>query len=195
MRRNKNTPWKYLGLVVVLCIGLAVGWWLLSPLWINVEVSESFPTAPASVPTGSSAPVVQDQPTTVSVQAGPTQVSTTPAAAMIMLAQGSFYNVAHAGSGHAGVYQLADDSRILRFENFSVENGPDLYVYLVPVNPVPDGVGSEIPGSFNLGRLKGNLGDQNYEIPADLDLSQYQSVVIWCQAFSVPFSAAPLALQ
>jgi hypothetical protein len=189
MRKN-NTPWKYLGLVIVLGIAASIGWWLLSPLWVNVEVSESFPTAVAPVITESSESVVVEPIATVAVP-----VVTAPDASMAMLAQGSFYNVAHVGSGQAGVYQLADGSRILRLENFQVENGPDLYVYLVPVDSVPNTTGSEIPGSVSLGRLKGNVGDQNYEIPADLDLGQYKSVVIWCQAFAVPFSAAPLTAQ
>jgi len=194
MRRKNSSPWQYLGIVIVLGVVAAIGWWLLSPLWINTEVNESLPTAPASVPTESPVPVAQEQPTEEQpVQAEPTQANTTPE--LTLLSQGSFYNVAHAGEGTAGVYQLADGSRVLRLENFQVENGPDLYVYLVPVDPVPNQSGSDIPGSVSLGNLKGNIGDQNYELPASLDLSQYKSVVIWCQAFSVPFSAAPLAAQ
>ena len=187
MPQNKNAPWKYLGLVIALGVAIAIGWWLLSPLWINTQVNESFPTAPAPVSTEISAPVAN--------QAQPTDVATTSNADMTMLSQGSFYGVIHDGSGQASVYQLADGSRILRLESFSVTNGPDLYVYLVPVDPVPDGVGSEIPGSVSLGRLKGNSGDQNYEIPADLDLSKFKSVAIWCKSFAVPFAAAPLATQ
>jgi len=57
---------------------------------------------------------------------------------------------------------------------------------------VPDSVGVEIAGYFDLGPLKGNIGDQNYDLPADLDLSDFKSVVIWCQPFRVPFNAAPL---
>jgi hypothetical protein len=118
-----------------------------------------------------------------------------PEAQMTLLAQGAFYDLIHVGEGQALVYQLADGSRILRLEGFEVDNGPDLYVYLMPLDPVPNTVGSEIPGSISLGRLKGNIGDQNYDIPADLDLSQFKSVVIWCQAFRVPFIAAPLVGQ
>lgn len=187
MRRKSDTPWKYLGLVIVLGIAASIGWWLLSPLWTNVEVSETFPTEAASVGT--------EPPATAVVEAQATEAIAAPDSNPTLVSQGAFYNIAHVGSGTAGVYQLADESRILRLENFQVENGPDLYVYLVPLDPVPNSTGSDIPGSVNLGRLKGNIGDQNYEIPAGLDLSQYKSVVIWCQAFAVPFSAAPLAAQ
>jgi hypothetical protein len=194
MRRKNNSPWKYLGVVIVLGILGGVAWWLIAPIFIDKEVSESLPAvviessptpAPAEVVPTIQAVEAQPQPTNESDAAGSEQV----------LLQGSFYNVAHLGSGEALVYQLADSSRILRLQNFSVDNGPDLYVYLVPVDPVPSTSGSEIPGFHSLGRLKGNIGDQNYEIPADLDLSQYKSVVIWCQAFAVPFSAAPLTTQ
>lgn len=194
MRRNNNSPWKYLGAVIVLGLVGGIAWWLIAPVFFDQEVNEALPTAviessPTAVP-AEVVPTVQ----AVEAQPQPTNESVAAVSEQILL-QGSFYNVAHVGSGEALLYQLADGSRILRLQNFSVDNGPDLYVYLVPVDPVPSGSGSEIAGSYSLGRLKGNSGDQNYEILADLDLSQYRSVVIWCQAFAVPFSAAPLATQ
>jgi hypothetical protein len=191
MRRNNSSPWKYLGLVIVLGITAALGWWLIAPAFIDKEVNEPLPVAvveasptPALVETSPTAQAVEPQPTN-EIAAGAEQI----------LLKGSFHNLAHLSAGEAVVYQLADGSRILRFQNFSVDNGPDLYVYLVPIDPVPSTTNSEIAGSYSLGRLKGNIGDQNYEIPADLDLSQYNSVVIWCQAFAVPFAAAPLMPQ
>ena len=81
----------------------------------------------------------------------------------------------------------------LRFEDFQVLNGPDLHVWLVGDDPVADTVGVEPAVYVDLGALTGNIGDQNYTIPADLDLSQYKSVVIWCVPFRVPFNAASLA--
>jgi hypothetical protein len=187
-RKNLMT----LGIGFVVIVVIPIGWWLLSPLWTTVEVNESFPTVPAPVSTEASAPVAVEPTLLTEIQAEPTEEVASSDSDMSMLIQGSFYNVAHAGSGQAGLYQLADGSRILRLENFQVENGPDLYVYLVPLDSVPNTIGSEIAGSVSLGKLKGNVGDQNYDIPADLDLSQFKSVVIWCQAFAVPFSAAPL---
>ena len=187
----KNRNLLYLGIALALIVGLPVGYYLLSPLWINVEVDESFPTA---MPADVSVQATQAM-STAMAEPAKTMEEAMPESNLTLLARGGFYSIIHAGAGQATIYQLADGSRILRLQDFSVDNGPDLYVYLVPVNPVPNTVGSEIPGSVNLGRLKGNLGDQNYDIPADLDLSQFQSVVIWCQAFRVPFSAAPLTVQ
>lgn len=186
MYRKKNTSWQYLWVVIPLGICGAIAWWLLSPLWVTNEVNEALPTSAVSIPTQVFSVTVQ-QPTAL-----PNQPATSTEQ---IISQGSFYPLAHRSSGEAIGYQLADGSRILRLQNFYVDNGPDLYVYLVPVDPVPNVSGSEIAGYVSLGKLKGNVGDQNYEIPADIDLSQYKSVVIWCQAFAVPFSAAPLTAQ
>jgi len=111
---------------------------------------------------------------------------------MEILSQGNFYDLAHDGNGLATIYQLADGGRVLRFEDFNVLNGPELHVWLVGENPVQNTVGVEPDIYYDLGNLKGNIGDQNYEIPEGLDLSEYNSVVIWCVPFRVPFNAAPL---
>ncbi len=186
-RNRNNNNAVILAILIGLGIIIPIAWWLLSPLWTTVEVSEALPTGAAPISTQAPAAATEYQPEATSASVA--------AAEMSMLAHGSFYSVAHVGSGEAGIYQLTDGTQILRLTNFQVENGPDLYVYLVPIDPVPNQSGSDIAGSINLGPLKGNVGDQNYNIPAGLDLSQYKSVVIWCQAFAVPFSAAPLASQ
>ena len=73
----------------------------------------------------------------------------------------------------------------LRLENFKATNGPDLYVYLATDKSTSDFV--------NLGRLKGNIGNQNYAIPAETNLTKYNTALIWCKAFSVLFGSAQLA--
>jgi len=95
----------------------------------------------------------------------------------------------HQGEGVATIYQLGDE-RVLRFEEFNVTNGPDLHVIL-STNPNPTGR-DDIGETIDLGPIKGNIGNQNYEIPVDVDLSQYQSVVIYCQPFHVVFATAEL---
>lgn len=90
----------------------------------------------------------------------------------------------HNASGKATVLHLEDGSAVLRFENFRVTNGPDLYVYLSTDRGASDFV--------DLGRLKASSGNQNYELPADIDLSKYDHVIIWCKAFSVYFGGAEL---
>ena len=91
----------------------------------------------------------------------------------------------HDAQGDAMILTLEDGSRYLRFENFKSTNGPDLYVYLATDDKATDFV--------NLGRLKANMGNQNYEIPESVDLSNYDNVLIWCKAFSVLFGSAELA--
>jgi hypothetical protein len=98
----------------------------------------------------------------------------------------------HQGNGNAAVIET-DQATIVRFTEFEVTNGPDLKVWLVQHdNPRSS---SDVSNSewIALGPLKGNIGDQNYEVPAEIDSSQYGSVVVWCEAFSVLFAAAPLA--
>lgn len=92
----------------------------------------------------------------------------------------------HMAEGVAKVINLADGRTFLRLENLKATNGPDLYVYLSTDKGASDIV--------NLGRLKGNIGNQNYEIPATTDLSQYNTVLIWCKAFSTLFGSAKLSI-
>ena len=113
-------------------------------------------------------------------------------AAETVVASGSFHSVAHDGKGTASIYQLSDGKRILRFTNFETSNGPDVHVYLVAANDATDSEMVKKAGFREIGSLKGNIGDQNYELPADVDLARYRAVTIWCQRFSVNFATAPL---
>ena len=109
-----------------------------------------------------------------------------------VLASGAFHSVAHASKGNASVYQLSDGKRILRFTNFETSNGPDVHVYLVAANDATDNETVKKAGYREIGLLKGNIGDQNYDIPADADLAKYRAVTIWCKRFSINFATAPL---
>lgn len=110
-----------------------------------------------------------------------------------VLASGSFHSVAHDSKGMASIYQLADGKRLLRFTDFQTSNGPDVRVYLVAANDASDSETVKKAGFLELGSLKGNVGDQNYDIPADVDLAKYRAVTIWCKRFSVNFGTAPLS--
>lgn len=176
---------------------LALAWFLISPLFIDDVVDEGFPTAPvATQPSEAVIAVTATAAMKIAMAETPTAMEepmpVDDSASMTLLTQGNFYSVAHDGQGQATIYQLADGARVLRFENFSVLNGPQLHVYLTSANPITDSVGVELPNSIDLGPLKGNIGDQNYTIPPGLDLSAYQSVVIWCVPFRVAFNAAPM---
>jgi len=112
-----------------------------------------------------------------------------------ILSSGAFHGVAHNGGGKASIYQLSDGKRILRFTNFQTSNGPDVHVYLIAANDATDSETVKKTGFREIGSLKGNIGDQNYEIPSDIDLAKYHAVTIWCQRFSVNFATAPLSSQ
>jgi hypothetical protein len=90
----------------------------------------------------------------------------------------------HMASAQVKVLQIPDGTQILRFENLDVTNGPDLYVYLATDTTAKDFV--------SLGRLKGNMGNQNYPIPENTDFEKYNTVLIWCQAFSTLFGSSKL---
>lgn len=104
---------------------------------------------------------------------------------------GTFVSLDHGTSGRVRVLELGDGSRVVRLEGLETSNGPDLYVYLT-TNAAAGDEGAFDDDYVNLGRLKGNVGDQNYDVPADTDLSRYRSVVIWCDRFDSAFGAADL---
>lgn len=172
---------------------LALAWWLGSPLFLDSEVNEEFPmSAGAEIPDDMTAEEVEevmmdaaDEPDTEMEEPMPEEEGPTALHTGTFVGADDF----HEGEGSATIYQLEDGSHVLRLEDFAVTNGPDLHVMLVPSSdPGSEGV----DGYVDLGSLKGNIGDQNYEIPADLDPAAYGSVVIYCQPFHVLFASAPL---
>ena len=185
------------GAIALVAAG-ALGWWLLSPLFINQTVDDEFPfSAAAVVPAEMTAAEVEeivagmakvDQPVAEAMPAMPTPAAPTSLKAGMFRDADRF----HKGSGAATLYRIGEDSHVLRLEDFRVTNGPDLHVLLTnhadPQNR--DDIHAE--GYLDLGSLKGNIGSQNYEIPAGADIDAAASVVIYCQPFHVVFSVAPL---
>ena len=110
----------------------------------------------------------------------------------VQVTSGRFHKNAHETTGAATIYRFADGRLVLRLTEFATSNGPDVRVYLVAAGDVQDEAAAKLAGFVDLGALKGNIGDQNYEVPAGLDLSRYRAVSIWCRRFSVNFGAAPL---
>ena len=107
---------------------------------------------------------------------------------------GTFHGKVHNTSGRATIYREADGQLVLRLTNFKTSNGPDVHVILIAAKDAADNANflkSSTP-RVELGPLKGNEGDQNYDIPAGTDLSKYQTVSIYCERFNANFGAAPL---
>jgi hypothetical protein len=115
-----------------------------------------------------------------------------PAAAAAVLLRGEFVSRAHDGRGTAQLLQLSDGRRVLRLAEFETLNGPDLQVYLLGDASSASRSDLASGGFLSLGPLKGNVGDQNYVVPRDADLSQYRAVAVWCRRFGVNFTTAML---
>lgn len=173
--------------VIVVTAGAGYAIYQLAP-WTalrDTTVNEQLPVAAAS-PTGGP-------------EAGPSpggSASPRSTATPRDLARGSFISHEHDTSGTARIVELADGRWILRLEGFSTLNGPDLHVWLTdaPVRAGRDGWFVFDDGHYvELGKLKANNGNQNYDVPADADLSTLTSVSIWCDKFNVSFGAAALS--
>ncbi len=165
----KRTNSKKNLVVGIVVIAVAIGWYAFRPerLFIDARVNEGFPgaTAMAQSPSDSASRV---------------------------LLSGEFHDGAHKTSGTATIHELAGGKRVLRLTGFETSNGPDVQVYLVAADDARDDATVKNAGFIKLGALKGNVGDQNYDLPADVDLNTHRAVTIWCQRFGVNFGTAPL---
>jgi Electron transfer DM13 len=153
------------GVVAALCLLVLVGLWLAfrpEKLFINKTVNE----APPSQATGSSKPLLA----------------------------GKFVGEVHKTTGRAAVYQQADGSRVLRLTEFSTSNGPAVHVLLIDgksLDPTKDFSLGAVK-NVDLGDLKGNQGDQDYQVPSEVKFDQMNTVAIYCERFHANFGAAML---
>lgn len=164
--RKRNA---FIGLAIVVVAG---GWYAFRPerLFVNQTVNESLGAVMA-----------------------PPATTAASAAAPTTLALGKFHSNAHDTKGNAAVIDLGGGRRVLRLTDFATSNGPDVRIYLVAAADVQDNATVKTAGFVELGSMKGNIGNQNYEIPASVDLANYKTVTVWCRRFSVNFGSAPLA--
>jgi hypothetical protein len=173
---------------VVLAVGLPLGWYLASPLFLSRTIDEPAPVigaAPSSSPAPSSSAA---SPASSASPAGGSP-SPSPVASSMAPRSGEFTGADefHFGRGTATLLETEPGRYVVRLEDFEVRNGPDLFVYL---SPSDDGYAD---GAVELSRLKADKGNQNYDLPAGIDLDAVRSVVMWCKQFSVQFAHAPLA--
>jgi len=115
-----------------------------------------------------------------------------PTSMPVRVAEGNFRGIAHETKGMASIYKLPDGKQVLRFSGFETSNGPDVRIYLVAAPDAKDNDTVTKAGFIDLGSIKGNIGDQNYDLPAGVDLSKYRAVTVWCKRFGVNFATAPL---
>lgn len=148
------------GLVLFLAVAGPLGWILGSPLFLRSELIEETPVAVAASSGG--------------------------AAATLSMGEWQGADDFHFGSGGARIVEAEDGTLSLVLEDFSVQNGPDLFVY---VSPHAEGW---VPEAVNLGELKATDGTFSYEIPPEVSVEDIASAVVWCRAFSVLFATATL---
>ncbi len=177
---------------VVAVVGLVIGLVVFKPwlLFVDVRVDEKLPIVATSTEQAHPSPFSSSP-----VPLTPEATSAGPAGA-IQLAAGALISHEHATTGTVRIIQQPDGLRVLTLENLDTSNGPDVHVWLSAAHVVEGTGGWYTAGSadrYDLGMTKGNQGNQVYEVPADVDLSKYKSVDLWCVQFSVSFGAAELA--
>lgn len=190
--------------VVSLAI-LTAAWFFVSPLFIDKAVNEDADflldggrldiAAIMSMPVSEREEMRQEIMTAAAGAPPVNAAEPMPAGTPQVVARGRFIDAdaVHKGSGESILYALPDGSHVLRLEDFRTTNGPALVVYLAK-HPSPGKAADVSDGGFlSLGKLKGNVGNQNYVVPAGSDIAQYRSVVIWCELFGVLFSPAALS--
>jgi hypothetical protein len=189
-------------MVIAASAAVAVAAWLFQPwqLFVDTTVSDPPPSAlaapvSASTPTPSldspsrpAAPQTMDPPQTI-------DPPRTPAKATVVR-QGTLISHEHETSGSVKIIQQPDGSRVLRIEDLQTTSGPDLRVWLTAAPVVAGRAGWFVFDDHphrELGKLKGNRGNQNYAIPPEADLTELENAVIWCRRFHVSFGAAELS--
>ncbi len=123
--------------------------------------------------------------------APPTTITTVPEGP-VLLSVSEWISIGHPGTGTVLVYRQPDGSHVVRFEDLDVSNGPDLLVILSAAPLVDDRAAYSEVAYLSLGDLKGNQGNQNYIVPPEVNLDDYQTVAIWCRRFNYTFNAAEI---
>jgi hypothetical protein len=188
---SRRRTWWWIGGGVAIVLALAAAL-LFQPwlLFIDVRVDDDIPSAVAS-PSSTAVPGTAADSTDLPATSAPPAAPAGP----IDLASGSFVSHEHETTGRVRIIEHPDGSRQLAIEGLETTNGPDVHVWL-SAGPVVEGVDGWFTAGghpyVDLGLIKGNQGNQLYDIPADVDLTAYPTVDLWCVQFSVSFGAAAL---
>ena len=169
-------------ILAVALVAFVAFWFQPQKLFIDETVNDALPAAPDAPTPGATEPSESSAPP----PPGPTATSEAPT----VLATGDFVSRDHGTSGEVRVLEIGGQ-RFVRLEELETDNGPDLYLYLT-ATPADGDEGAFDDDFVSLGRLKGNRGDQNYDLPAGADLARFRSVVVWCDRFNSAFGAADL---
>lgn len=196
MRRNPNLT--LIGAIVgIALVAFVFVWFEPHKAFINERVDEAIPAASAPAATSVAPPptpvaVTETDPSAAILEPATTSVTAPATAYPIVISESTLVDVAHGGAGTVLVLELEDGSRVLRFEDLDVLNGPDLVVILS--DRAVSGADDYADGDYViLGTLKGNQGNQNYEIDAEIDLGDWSTAAIWCRRFNTTFNVASIA--
>ena len=184
-RRRRLT----IGLVAALAV---VAFLLFRPDTLVTEVVAADPLEEA-FPTTTSTMAEETTTTATSTTIADTTLATTTTTVPVgpvRLSSGEFVGIEHSATGTAAIYEQ-DGRHVLRFEDDTdIQNGPDLYVWVLLAASYEGGTPAEY---IDLGFLQGTVGGQNYELPDEFDPEIHRAVLIWCLRFAVPFATAPLS--
>jgi len=172
---RKPATWIVIGVLAVGGGAAGLYWFTPWKLFTDKQVNDSVPAVAVPDSTGEDAPADT---------------------ANRLLAEGTLVDQEHATSGSVQIIELDDGRRQLILRELRTSDGPDLRVWLTDQRVVEDAAGWRIfdDGKYTeVGRLKGNQGNQVYDLPPDLDITEYHSVTIWCKRFAISFGAASLA--
>ena len=188
----RRHPRRTLGsMALVLAVAAPLGWYLGSPIFVRTSLVEAFPSPAPSVALPSATPDVSRSPAAATPSSagsstpGPSQTATPFVAATVARGDWQGTDDFHFASGTASIIEVEPGRFQLRLEDFSVRNGPDLYVLL---SPSRDGWTRD---SLELGLLKATDGSFGYDLPDGADPADYRSAIVWCKAFSHLFATAP----
>jgi hypothetical protein len=167
---RKRRIWLTLAAALAVVVVVVLVWFQPQKLFIDKKVHEASPlvgrdATPAPSPASS------------------------PPQGPLVIGSGAFVSGEHSTTGKALLIRAPDGATTLRLEDLKTSNGPDLRVYLSTAAPNASW-GAFDDDFVELGKLKGNIGSQNYDVPSGVDLTRYGTAVIWCKRFSVPFGAA-----
>jgi Electron transfer DM13 len=174
---------------VAAAVGLPLTWYLASPIWIRTSLVEAGPTPAAVAPSPSTAVASAPPPSAEPTPAPTTRAAPSPAATPFparTVATGQFEGTDefHFGRGTASLIEVEPGRYHLRLDDFSVRNGPDLYVYL---STDADDYARD---ALELGTLKATDGSFGYDVPEGTDVGRFRSAIIWCKQFSHLFAVA-----
>jgi hypothetical protein len=180
-------------LLFAVAVALPVTWYLAAPIWVRTELVEpeaAIEVVAAASPARSASSSAGADPSR-SVAGSPSLSPTSSPTPLLprTIATGEFHGTDdfHFGRGTARIVETAPGTFTLRLTEFSVRNGPDLFVYLSPSATDYD------DGALELGRLKATDGSFGYDLPPGTDPADFASAIIWCKQFSHLFAVAPLS--